>query len=444
MDRTLSPDQFVMVTILVKLGVMASIASLLIRFGAFKRLLYKEEQSLKEKFIFALLSGMLLSSGVLVRSLLNYSAADLSLSGTLLVGLLAGPLAGAGVGLMVGAPAAFNGELLALPLGVLYGVSGGIVRRLCRKEDIWGFSPLIFLNLYRIGKTAVNDRVFDWQIAIFAVTVGLESLRIFAGTELAPGLVFHLSSQNPWVLLAIYISTLAALGIPLKIWNNVRLERKLAEQEVLVVRARLQALSSQINPHFLFNTLNSINAAIRTDPDVARRLIGKLSSILRKLLQEQEHFVPLKEELEFIDSYLDIEAVRFGAGKLVVVKEIEEDTLTTFVPSMIIQPLVENAVKHGISSRLEGGRITIRARRGLGSVVIEIEDNGTGLSPKLPGTKATKTDASGHGIGLSNVNERLKVIYGEQCKLTLTSEGREGALAHVEIPDIDISFLRAS
>ena len=136
MEKTLSPDQFVMVTILVKLGVMASIASLLIRFGAFKRLLYKDELSLKEKLIFALLSGMLLSFGVIVRLLLNYDAADLSLSGTLLVALLTGPLTGAGVGLMVGAPAFFNGELLALPAGVLYGVSGGVVRELCRKEDI--------------------------------------------------------------------------------------------------------------------------------------------------------------------------------------------------------------------------------------------------------------------------------------------------------------------
>ena len=307
-----------MVTVLVMLGVMASLASLLSRFGAFKRLLYKNELSLKEKLIFALLSGVLLSFGVVVRLLLNYSAADLSLPGTLLVGLLTGPLTGAGVGLMVGAPAAFKGELLALPMCVLYGVSGGIVRELCRKEDIWSFSPLIFLNLYRIGKTAIRDRVFDWQIVIFAVTVGLESLQLFVGSQTSLKLLFHLSSNNPWVMLAIYISTLAALGIPLKIWNNVRLERKLAEQEVLVVRARLDALSSQINPHFLFNTLNSIASATRTDPEMARMLIRKLSSILRKLLQDQEHFIPLKEELEFIDSYLDIESVRFGSGKLVV------------------------------------------------------------------------------------------------------------------------------
>jgi two-component system LytT family sensor kinase len=436
MDRTLSPDQFVLVTVLVKLGVMASIASLLSRFGAFKRLLYKNELSLKEKLIFALLSGMLLSFGVVVRLLLNYGAADLSLAGTLLVGLLTGPLTGAGVGLMVGVPALFRGELLALPLGVLYGVSGGIVRHFCRKEDIWSFSPLIFLNLYRIGKTAIRDRVFDWQIAIFAVTVGLETLLLFAGGE-AGDLVFHLSSQNPWVLLAVYISTLAALGIPLKIWNNVRLERKLAEQEVLVIRARLQALSSQINPHFLFNTLNTIASATRTDPEMARMLIRKLSSILRKLLQEQEHFIPLKEELEFIDSYLDIESVRFGSGKLVVEKKVEEDALESFVPSMIVQPLVENAVKHGIGSRLEGGRIVIRARRGLGSAIIEIEDNGKGFPPK-------ERAEDGLGIGLSNVNERLKVIYGPQCELQLESNPERGTIARVEIPDVDVSFLKAS
>ncbi|MGH9336374.1 MAG: sensor histidine kinase, partial [Vicinamibacteria bacterium] len=318
----------------------------------------------------------------------------------------------------------------------LYGVSGGIVRHFCRKEDIWSFSPLIFLNLYRIGKTAIRDRVFDWQIAIFTVAVGLETLQIFIGSE-APRLVFHLSSENPWVMLAVYISTLAAIGIPLKIWNNVRLERKLAEQEVLVVRARLQALSSQINPHFLFNTLNTIASATRTDPEMARMLIRKLSSILRKLLQEQEHFIQLKEELEFIDSYLDIESVRFGSGKLVVEKKIDDDALESYVPSMIIQPLVENAVKHGVGSRLEGGRIIIRARRGLGSSIIEIEDNGKGFPRQ-------ENDEDGLGIGLNNVNERLQVIYGAQYRLQLESDPERGTIARVEIPDVDISYLRAS
>ena len=159
--------------------------------------------------------------------------------------------------------------------------------------------------------------------------------------------------------------------------------------------------------------------------------------------QEPFRFNPfailLKEELEFIDSYLDIEAVRFGPGKLVIEKELDEGTLSTYVPSMIIQPLVENAVKHGISTRLEGGRIIIRARRGIGSAVIEIEDNGTGAPDAL-----VASEAEGHGIGLSNVGERLKVIYGDQCKLELTREPNRGTVARVEIPDIDISYLRAS
>lgn len=437
METTLSQDQLVLVTLLVKLGVMASIASLLGRFEAFKRLLQREELTLTEKWIFALFAGMLLSSGVGIRILLNYDAADLSLSGTLLIGLLAGPIAGAAVGLMVGAPAVGHGEFMALPLGVLYGVAGGIVRELCRKEDIWSFSPLIFLNLHRIGKTAIRDRIFDWQIVIFGVTVALESLRIFVGSELLPGTIFYLSSNNAWVMLAIYISTLSCLGIPLKIWNNIRLEQKLRDREVLVVQARLKALSSQINPHFLFNTLNSVASAIRTDPEVARGLIRKLSSILRKLTQEQESFIPLREELEFIDSYLDIESVRFGSGKLVVQKEVERETLETFVPAMIVQPLVENAVKHGISKRLEGGRIIIRAHSDNDRTIIEIEDNGTGLPQE-------SQEEPGLGIGLTNVNERLQVIYGEKCQLQLTKLPGRGTLARLEIPQVDLSYLRAS
>ena len=437
METTLSQDQLVLVTLLVKLGVMASIASLLGRFEAFKRLLQREELTLTEKWIFALFAGMLLSSGVGIRILLNYDAADLSLSGTLLIGLLAGPIAGAAVGLMVGAPAVGHGEFMALPLGVLYGVAGGIVRELCRKEDIWSFSPLIFLNLHRIGKTAIRDRIFDWQIVIFGVTVALESLRIFVGSELLPGTIFYLSSNNAWVMLAIYISTLSCLGIPLKIWNNIRLEQKLRDREVLVVQARLKALSSQINPHFLFNTLNSVASAIRTDPEVARGLIRKLSSILRKLTQEQESFIPLREELEFIDSYLDIESVRFGSGKLIVQKEVEREALETFVPAMIVQPLVENAVKHGISKRLEGGRIIIRAHSDNDRTIIEIEDNGTGLPQE-------SQEEPGLGIGLTNVNERLQVIYGEKCQLRLTKIPGRGTLARLEIPQVDLSYLRAS
>jgi two-component system LytT family sensor kinase len=436
MERTLSHDQLVLVTLLAKLGVMASIAALLGRFAAFKRQLSREELTLKGKWIFALLAGMLLSLGVMSRLLLGYQAADLSLEGTLLVGLLTGPLTGATVGLMVGIPAVFRAEYLALPLGLIYGLTGGVVRAACRREDIWGFSPLIFLNVFRTARRAWQERTIDRQLIIFGVAMGLESLRIFAGREMGSRFVFHLASDHAWVLAAIYLSTLSCLGIPLKIWNNIRLEQKLAQQEVLVVRARLEALSRQINPHFLFNTLNSIAAATRKEPELARRLIQKLSSVLRKLLEGGENFIPLKEELELVDSYLDIESVRFGSGKLLVEKQLQSDALETIVPAMILQPLVENAVKHGIAKRLNGGRIVIRARRDNGLAIIEIEDNGVGLPTE-------NTSGDGLGIGLMNVNERLKVIYGERYQLRLTSRPGEGTLARLAIPDLDLSLINA-
>ncbi len=134
---------------------------------------------------------------------------------------------------------------------------------------------------------------------------------------------------------------------------------------------------------------------------------------------------------------MDIESVRFGSGKLIVQKEVEREALETFVPAMIVQPLVENAVKHGISKRLEGGRIIIRAHSDNDRTIIEIEDNGTGLPEE-------SQEEPGLGIGLTNVNERLRVIYGEKCQLRLTKIPGRGTLARLEIPQVDLSYLRAS
>ena len=136
--------------------------------------------------------------------------------------------------------------------------------------------------------------------------------------------------------------------------------------------ARVEALANQINPHFLFNTLTSISSLIRSQPETARVLIVKLSGLLRRLLRSQEHFVTLREELAAIDEYLDIERVRFGPS-LVVDKEIDETSLDVIVPSMILQPLVENSIKHGLSRKVGEGRITIRASRRAGHAIIEVD-----------------------------------------------------------------------
>src|SRR5207245_3413894 len=125
--------------------------------------------------------------------------------------------------------------------------------------------------------------------------------------------------------------------------------------------------------HFLFNTLNTASALIRLDPDGARRVVLKLSNIMRRLLRKHETFVPLREELQFIDDYLDIEVARFGRDNLEIIKHLEEETLEAFVPSMLLQPIVENCLKHGLAPKLAGGIIQLRTTTANGRLHIEID-----------------------------------------------------------------------
>ncbi|MGZ4833681.1 MAG: sensor histidine kinase, partial [Terriglobales bacterium] len=187
-------------------------------------------------------------------------------------------------------------------------------------------------------------------------------------------------------------------------------------------------LSRQINPHFLFNTLNSVASLIRQDPEEARQVIYKLSKILRRLLRQQENLTPLREELSFIDAYLAIEMVRFGE-KLRFVRDIDPATLDLLVPSMLLQPLVENSIRHGLSSKVDGGTIHVRSRLLDGRLQILVEDDGVGIpEKKLAGLFE-------QGIGVSNVNERLKVLFGEDYKMWIDSRPGEGTSTGIEIPE---------
>ena len=196
-------------------------------------------------------------------------------------------------------------------------------------------------------------------------------------------------------------------------------------------RRRSKRSPPRSNPHFLFNTLTSISSLVRTKPETARMLITKLSGLLRRLMRSTDHFVTLREELTSIDEYLDIEVVRFGP-KLRVQKHISPDTLDVVVPSMILQPLVENSIKHGLSRKVGEGCITIRTARHDDRAVIEVWDDGPGMSEERLASAFTK------GIGLSNVNERLRTIYGVNYQLKLTSEPDRGTCARMEIPELVI------
>jgi two-component system LytT family sensor kinase len=232
------------------------------------------------------------------------------------------------------------------------------------------------------------------------------------------------------VRILIVLATLIGVGLPVRIWNNTRIERKLLEQEKALIQARVDALISQINPHFLFNTLNTVSSLIRFDPDTARSVLLKLSNILRRRLKIQLHFVPLKQELEFIDDYLDIEVVRFGRDKLQIRKEIEPGTLDVMIPSMILQPLIENAIRHGIGPKIEGGTITLRVTRGKGLLSIEVGDDGVGISDER------RSGILESGIGISNVHERLKVLYGQDYSMRIASQPGKGTAIRIEIPEL--------
>ena len=330
---------------------------------------------------------------------------------------------------MVGLSAALGGEFLAVPMGVLYGLVSGAIYMVCpSREEIWNFSPLTDMNLYRFFKTGILSRKLDWKIVFFAACMSLEVLRILISKRSGQGLVFSLAPESPFVLVCVLISTISCLGIPLKIWNNTRVEILLKEQEALVMRARFDALKRQINPHFLFNTLNSIASLVRLDPEKARQMVLKLSNILRRLLESDRDLISLREEMDFIEAYLDIEVIRFGQDKLKIDKQIDPEVLDVLVPAMVLQPIVENAIKHGITSKVEGGTIRISAFKEDEQVAIEIEDDGQGISGnRLHGILD-------QGIGIRNVNERLKVMFGADHQLKLRSQPGKGTCARIELP----------
>jgi two-component system LytT family sensor kinase len=430
-------EEVLLLTLMVKLAVAAVLATMLVRFPWFRRILLTEKRDWPERLVFAASLGVPLTAGVMARLLLHYEAADITLSGSFMAGLLAGPYAGAIVGTMTGVPPLIAGEWIALPFAIGCGFAGGGLREICPKEAIWHFSPLFFTDLHRYVWRLVRRLQIDWVVLMLAAPISLELLRQFLGARF--GHIFYHVPPNRWMLALIVLATVLCVAIPIKIWNSARIEHRLEEQEKLLLSARVAALASQINPHFLFNTLTSISSLIRSEPETARTLIVKLSGLLRRLLRSQEHFVTLREELEAIDEYLDIEAVRFGP-KLTIEKQIDPASLDLVVPSMLLQPLVENSIKHGLSPKIGDGRILIRSTRQNGHSIIDIIDNGVGM------TRADNTAAhaqpnrasltAGSGIGLQNVNERLRVIYGANYQLQLDSVPGGGTCARIVIPEL--------
>ncbi|HYA23204.1 MAG TPA: histidine kinase [Terriglobales bacterium] len=427
-------QRLILINLLIKLGVAAAVGSTLVRSVEFKNLLFREDRSLKQKIYLVLWIAGPLALGVWFRlSARSFLAGDLSFETAVVLGVIGGRLTGVLGGALVSLPALFYGEWATMPFTVICGLVAGQLRDFTPdKEDIWSFSPFIDLSIYRmIRRNLPAPRRFDWQVMFFITIVALR----FMHTELyrfLPRATFSLESPKLWVEALIYATSIIVIGTELKIWNSVRIQIKLEEQERLLLSARMEALQNQINPHFLFNTLNSVSSLVRFDPDTARELIIKLATILRRLLNSSEAFVPLREELEFIDNYLDIEVVRFGPDKLRIVKELEPASLDVMVPSMLLQPLIENSIKHGLASKIEEGRIFLRSRLTDSRLIIEVEDNGVGMGSANLLEKPT--GLGGTGIGLTNVAERLKVLYGDTARMTIDSHEGKGTLIRLRLP----------
>jgi len=421
-------------TLLLKVGVASSIAALLARWNAFRRVLFTEERDPDQKLKLMLFMTPALIVGVTLRLVggSSYAFADLSLEGAFLMGLLGGRVVGPIGGAIITIPALISHEWLAMPAASTAGLLGGLIRQaIPNKEDLWNFGPFTFLNIPKATMRLLRKAELSWEMAPLGACVGLELGRValvLATTK--PKWLFAVDSHWDWWLVLVVIATLMSVASPLKIWNNTRVEMNLEQHQQLLLKARMDALSSQINPHFLFNTLNTVSALIRFDPDSARGVVLKLSNILRRLLRKHETFVPLREELQFIDDYLDIEVARFGRDNLDIVKHIDEGALEAFVPSMLLQPMVENCLKHGLAPKLGGGKIELRTTNCDGRLRIEIEDNGVGISEeKMPHVYV-------EGIGLSNVRERLRVLYGTDFHLDIESRPGEGTVIRIEVPEL--------
>ena len=424
--------KLVLISLLIQLGIAAASSSALARSRFVQRVLFAEKRTRAQTLGLLAAICIPLTLGVWIRvTVSNFLAADISFETTIILGILLGPWSAMLGGAVLALPAMLHHEYIALPFNLSVALIFGIYGNLVGKEVVWSFSPFIDLSIYRWVTRNLKRPRFDRQILLLALIVSMQIARMEIA-RLDPHRLFTLNSASWVVRLAIYACPAVVVGIFLKIWNAIQTEQKLEEQKRLVLEARFDALQRQINPHFLFNTLNSIASLVRLKPETAREMIVKLANILRALLRDHDTYVAFREELAFTDDYLGIEVIRFGVEKLRVVKEIDPATLELQVPSMLLQPLIENSIKHGLEPRISGGTITVRSRIDQQLLLIEVEDDGVGIQVHRP--PAAGLVRTGAGIGMKNVRERLEVLYGTEATFEVESRPGRGTRVTLALP----------
>ncbi len=319
----------------------------------------------------------------------------------------------------------------------------------------WLFGTLCFsfatLLLWKFVLPRFSDyasplrQIVQWSVAVISFAVlslitveahysifGLgrgSILSPYTGGDLQLTIAAETIRHSPWLFAMIPIfpsAILCIVGFNQSWWRIFELEGRQEELRELALSAQLAALRAQINPHFLFNSLNSIAELVRTDPDRAEECIERLAEILRYVLRRtQVDLVPFSEELRIAQSYLDIEKARFG-NLLEIRTEVEDEAGAVLLPGLLLQPLVENAVNHGVSRKVGGGVVTIEAGLDNGDLRIAVRDTGVGM--ERPET------AFERGVGLRNLRERLVRRYGDGYEPVVETSAGSGTSIEVRVP----------
>jgi signal transduction histidine kinase len=310
---------------------------------------------------------------------------------------------------------------------------------------LWGIItvPILWLaSRYSIEGGRRLGRVLLFLVLGFVIAFTMDTVLFHVRESLMPfgGGRFRRRAASPFFGLGfvddlmVYIAVLGAgvardyfLRYRTRLEESARLHAQLAQ-------ARLDVLRAQLNPHFLFNTLNAVSALVERDPRGVRRMIARLSDLLRYTLEEStEQEVPLHRELDLLGEYVELMQIRFQ-GKLNVDMRVDDNVRQALVPNLILQPLVENAMKHGTSKITGPGHIELRAQRIGELLVIAVTDNGPG--PASAG--------SGAGVGLTNTNARLRAMYGDAYSVALRAATTGGTTAEVVLPYHTEAVARAS
>ncbi len=289
-----------------------------------------------------------------------------------------------------------------------------VARRFPFESGRWALA-IVMHALASAALTAIQIVLSEAALTL----VGVRSMLAFM-SDLRFAFIANFQSSVPtyWLILCAYLAFDYYVKYRDRELRGVQLAAELS-------RAQLQALKMQLKPHFLFNTLNSISSLMYSDVDAADAMLAQLSDFLRLTLDhELDQEIPLSEELEFVTRYLEIEKVRFE-DRLTVSVDVAPDVEEARVPTLALQPLIENAIHHGIASRPEGGSIAIRAHRDQGSLHISISDDGVG---------STGDGQPRERIGLANTRERLERLYGAAHRFTFAASPAGGFVVDLVIP----------